>query len=289
MKKLLLSAVSATALIVSASAFADMGKVERTAEQKNAPEVTSEEAKQELKEGWKKTKEAVSETAKDVSDATKEAYHDIKEAILDDKKVTTANTIKIDQKTMASHMIGEPIYNAQNERVAKVNDIIVNQGGSAELIVLGDGDFTGLGKEAAYDYNIIAKRSPDGKIFAPLSEEMLDQAADFSYDRDSAKSGVRVIPANGYSLNSVLGGNVTNPQDETLAKIEDVVIQDGTVKYFIVGYNKTIGMGGDRAVLNYKDVQPVTKDGKMSFQLSAKKSAQFEIFKNKAEKESATN
>ncbi len=276
MKKLLLTAVSASALIVSGNAYAEMNKAEKTAGQSNAPVVTKEE----INKGWKETKDAASKAAKSVSEATKEAYEDVRSAILDGKEVNTISNVQVNPKMAISNMIGQPIYNASNERVATVNDVIVDKTGAAKLIVLGDGNFTGLGKQVAYDYSMIAERGPDGEVFAPLSEEMIDQAASFSYDRQDAKSGVKVLPANGYSLDGILSGDIINPQSETLANIEDVVLDDGKIKYFVVGYNKTIGLGGDRAALQYADVKPVIKDGQIDLQLDAKKSVQFEVFKN---------
>jgi hypothetical protein len=67
MKKLLLSAVSGTAILLSAGAYADDT---RTSNEDHMPHVTKED----VKEGWKNTKEGVSEAANEVSEATKKAY-----------------------------------------------------------------------------------------------------------------------------------------------------------------------------------------------------------------------
>lgn len=275
MKKLLLSAVSATALLVSAStAYAEE---QRTTHEDNMPHVTSEE----LKEGWENTKDAVSETATDAKNATKKAYGDIKAAILNGDEVTSASMVTIVEHNTASYLIGQQVVNDKKEPVAKVNDIIINKDGNAQMVVLGDGNITGWGKQVAYDYDVIAVTNPDGVVFAPLSEDMISMAKDFSYDHDDTQDKeTLVIPMHSYSLNDVLGQNITDQSGKFLAKIEDATVTNGAIDSLIISYNQTLGLGGERVALAFDDVSSVEKDGALHFQLDAQKSAQFEVFKN---------
>ena len=300
MKKLLLSAVSMTALAISANAHAGeqmkneantTTQVERTQNQTDTPTITTED----VKKGWENTKESVSEAASDVKEGTKEAYQnakkatqdaykDIKSAVMDGEEVVATSTFNVMPEMPVSNIIGQPIYDASKSRVGKVKDLIVNKDGDVEMVVIGDGDFTGLGKMVAFKYDIITNRSADGDVIAPLTEFSIDDAVAFSYDREEAGKNIKVIPSDGYSINDLLDGKIVDPKSKELATIDDALIADGELQNLIIGYGQTLGMGGQQVVLNYNDVTPVHDQGAVNLQLNVEKSAKFEVFKNTATK-----
>lgn len=284
MKKLLLTAVSATALLTAGGAIA---AGERTQNQNDTPTVTTED----VKKGWENTKEAVSETASetqekvteaahDAKEATKEAYSDLKDALSEEQKqaasgVDTTN-VQVSRESMASHMIGQAVTNTTNERVGKVNDIILDKDGNTELVIIGDGDFFGIGKEVAVDYEMVAKTDEYG-VVAPLTEEAIERAVEFSYVATDAPN-VQVMPMDAISIDQALNGKIVDPQGKTLASIDDIIIENGDAKQFVISYNETLGMGGQQAALSFDDVKAMHKDGKTHFSLNAEKSAMFRSF-----------
>ncbi len=275
MKKLLLTAVSATALLTAGGA---MAADERTQSQSDATHVTSEE----MKQGWEDTKDAVSDAAHDAAQATKDAYSDLKNAMSD---ATSPNNVKVQNVTvnenaMASNMIGQPVMNSANERVGTLNDLIIDENGDVELAIIGDGDFFGTGKEVAIDYNLVAQNSANGTTVAPLTEEAINSAVEFSYIDTNAQN-VKVLPMKALSVNNVLDGDIIAPNEEVLASIDDLIIQNGAVDHFVIGYNETLGMGGAQAALNYDQAEPAAKEGEVDFKLSANNAA---LFKSYAEK-----
>lgn len=286
MNKSLLTAVSAFAIMAAAPAMADTKvkagasvdaemETERTEGQSDIPEVTGEE----IKQGWEDTKDAVSDTAKDISDATGKAYDDIKATFLSDDENADITSVTINEKMTAEGMIGQPVYNASGERVAKIHDIILDSNGDAKMVILADGDFTGLGKNVAFDYDVITQRSAEGDIVAPLTEEMIDAAAAFSYDPDDYSETVRIIPQNGYSVAELLDGDLVDTQGKKVGDVENISIRNGEADRIIVGFDKLLGLGGEKAALNYDAVDLVSKENKTHFKLSANQALKFETFK----------
>ena len=277
-------AASAIAILASTPALADEVKpatpqteaqAERTADQQGMPEYTSEE----VEKGWENTKEAVSETANDISEATKDAYNNIEQALTEDNESNDVGEVKVNMRKSANGIIGQPVYNADGERVAKVNDIILDESGKATLVILGDGDFTGLGKTAAFDYETITQRSEDGDIISSITEDVIDNASPFSYDRKSAGENVKVIPANGYSISKLLDGNLVDPQGNELASVDNIILRNGHAGHVVVGFGDTLGMGGEKLALNYDDVDVVSFEDHVNLQLSANEAQQFNKIK----------
>jgi hypothetical protein len=279
MKLHTLTTASALALLIASPAFAENAKINATAE-------TNSTMSEDVSKAWESTKENVSEAAGKVAEETKEAYESIK-ATLVDKNYTADNaqTITIDSRNTANGMIGQPIYNHKNEKIATVHDIIVDEKGRATQVIVADGGFLGLGaKYAAFDYSLVSQRKADGDVIMPLSEETIKKAAKFSYDQaDANKDGVRVIPAGSYSVATLLGGQLVNPANETVAQIDNISFQNGAANQVIVAFDQMLGLGGEKAVVAYDDVKVVKQDetgNNIDFQLTAAEATQFETFKN---------
>ena len=288
MHKQLLTAVSALAILAAAPAMADTQAetnasvnaeittdADRTANEDNMPTTTE----QDIKQGWENTKKTVSDTANDVADATERTYNDIKASLLsDDTDNMEIQNVAINTQSTASGMIGQPVIN-NGERVGKIRDIIVDGSGTPTMVIVGDGDFFGLGKLAAFDYSTITGTNSEGDVIAPLTENAISQAAEFSYEPENENGNIRVIPSNGYSVAKLLDGQLVDSQGETLAQIEDIQFQGGSAAHLVVSFDQVLGLGGKNAAISY-DTATVIKDGdEYDFQVSADKAVQFENFK----------
>lgn len=187
------------------------------------------------------------------------------------------------RRNMTAHgMIGEASFNAQGQKISSVKDIIIDKNGQAILVVVEDGGVLGIGeKVAAFDYNKVVTKKSDGTVVMVLSQDMIDNAANFSYDqKDWAKA--KVIPAGSYSVNSFLEGDVLNNMNVKVASIENIYLLNGDVTKVIVGFDKTFGVGGDLAALNFSDLTLVKRDkdsNDVNVKLSENQSAQFLHFK----------
>lgn len=185
------------------------------------------------------------------------------------------------RRSMTAHgLVGETIVNAQGKKTASVKDIIVDSRGTAILVVVSDeGGFLGIGdKVAAFDYNKVVSQKPDGKVVMALSKDMVSHAADFSYDqKDWAKA--KVIPVGSISVNTLLKGDVLDNNGVKVANIENIYFRDADASQIIVGFNKTLGVGGDLAALDYDSLQMIKKNEGLDFKLTASQAAQFKSFK----------
>lgn len=287
MKKQILTAVSAIALLTGGVAFAD--DANRTSNQSNIETKSSAEFKQDVnkgwnntkenvKEGWNNTKDAVSNTAKDVSNAAKNAYSDVEKAVTKDDTVEISG-IAIDKRMTASGMLGEPVYNVNGDRVAKVRDIIVDREGNAMMVVLGDGDFTGLGKLVAFDYDVITERSAKGDVISSLTEDTIDMAASFSYESSTTGEDVRLMPSNGYSVADLLRADLVSESGEELANVDNISFRNGQADQLIVAFGGVLGLGSEQAAMPYDEPQTIKTNNRLAFKLDNSQAADFEAYK----------
>ncbi|WP_340151172.1 PRC-barrel domain-containing protein [uncultured Sneathiella sp.] len=273
MKTKILATASIIALMSAAPAFAETAKTEDS---------TTKEVTQEVKEGWDKTKEAVKETAKETTEATKEAYRDMKEFVFNEKDdMLDIKDVQVDPRTMATNIIGEPAYNSAEERVGVIQDVILDQDGKAVLIVIGDGDFFGMGKLAAFDYDSMVRMNADGDVIMPISEDAIERATEFTYEKDDASSDqVRMIPSSGYSVEKLLDAKLVNVEGESMGDVEDITFKDGKASQLIVGVDKILGLGGEELSLPYDTAKVVQVEDDYEYQLTAKKASLISNYKS---------
>ncbi len=284
MKTPFLTAVSALAILVTAPAMAaDLGlktqtdmSVERTKNQNDIESVTESE----LKQGWSNTKDAVSGAADSVSEATGNLVDDIKATFIDEDGIANADKVIIKPRQTASYLINQPLLNSKGEKIATVEDVILDANGKAMLVVVNDGGVFGLGsKNAAFNYDVLAYQNAEGDVIAPLTEDQIEAAASFSYEAEDGGENVRVIPANGYSVASLMNADVLNNKGETVATIEDITLEGGQAKRLLIGFDKTLGLGGEKAVLNFNSLNMVRDGDDLNFKMSAKQSVEFDAYK----------
>jgi sporulation protein YlmC with PRC-barrel domain len=270
MKFQTMTAVSALALMMSFPAYAADGSANDVSSEAGSSSLVAKDnsAMDSVKSGLTKADASMRDTADDIK-----AFFVGKDA---DARV---EPVLIQKSKTAHGLLGETIVNTKGKKIATVKDIIIDKSGKATLVVVSDGGLLGIGdKVAAFNYNKVIEQKPDGKVVMTLSQEMVDHAKEFSYDqKDWAKA--KVIPAGSVSVNELLKGDVIDDNGKKVAAIENVYLRDADVSQIIVGFNKTLGMGGDFAALDYDDLQMVRKDGALDFKLTANQAAQFKNFK----------
>ncbi len=284
MTKTFLTAVSAIAIMAATPAMAEM-KVKAGAEATAQPgstaaaEQSTGNVTDDAKNAWKDIKEDTSNAYEKAKENTSEAYNDIKATVVGEN---ANEDIVISSNTTATGMIGKPVHNANGESIGKVTDIILDQNGKASMVVVADGEFIGMGKKAAFDYNTIANINADGDVIMPLTEAMIENAAEFSYDAADAGDGVSVMSSNGYSVAKLLDGQVVNQNKNVVGEIDNISFVNGSASQLIVGFDKILGLGGKKASLNFSSATMIKDGDGYDFQLSAAQSKQFENYKNTA-------
>lgn len=233
---------------------------------------TGNTVKEDAKQSWENTKQAASETVDDV-----------KYTLFGKEPKGAPASIVVG--ATAKGLLDKPVHNGNNERVGTLKDIIIDSKGNATLAVVSDAELINIGaKEAAFDYSMVLRRDEKGDVVMPLTEDTINNARKFSYDtNDAGKENVRTIPAGGYSVEKLLKANVVNSTGEKVASVDNVTFRNGRASDLVVGFDKVLGMGGEKAALTFSDVKMISKgDGNVEFQLSASQAAQFESFKQAA-------
>lgn len=262
----LLAAAPTPSLAAETDAKATMETSTRVqANNPDTPEVDTITEK-EIKEGWKDTKAAVKET-----------YQDMKAALLDATKEGTE--VSYDKRSTAEALIGQPVMNEKKQKIATVEDIILDENGIARLVVVKDTGLLGFGgKLAAFDYNTVVKNDGKAEMVTPLTEKDLDTAATFAYDADDADEKTRLIPDNGISVAHLLEGSLHDVAGKEVADIEDVVFKAGKADMILADP----GMGSKTVALGFKTADFAKDDDTVNLKLDAQASTRFEKLKQAA-------
>lgn len=219
-------------------------------------------------------------TMKDVQRGLQATGEDIKVFFLGTEPDAKFTPVLIRGNMTANGLMGKSVINAAGKDIATVRDIIIGKNGRAAQVVVSDhSGMLGIGdKVAAFDYNKVVSQRYDGTIVMALSEDMIKRAVDFSYDpKDWAKA--KVIQEGHISTKLLLGGNVLDNNEAKVASIENVYFRHGDITQIIIGFDKTLGMGGSTASVDYNDMRMVRRDGGIDFKLTATQSARFKDFK----------
>lgn len=265
MKRQMLATASVLALMATTPTYAETTATQPKSAQSQLDKLEAD------------TKAAFAEVKSDAA----EAYEKIKAEFIDNPAPEKNTMIDIDPRSTANGIIGHPIYNEKHESLGKVADIIVDQGGKAMMVIVSDTMFIGMGKHAAFDYSAVTRVETDGDVIMPLTEEIIAKAATFSYGRAQTGEKVSVIPDNGYSVNTLLKGRLLNPQKEPVADIENISFKAGQATHLVLGFDKTLGFGGERAALAYSSTTVIRNGYALDFIMGAEKAREFDAFKTK--------
>lgn len=85
----------------------------------------------------------------------------------------------------ASSLVGAPVYNAKNDRIGEIEDLIISSNGSVSAVVVGMGGFLGIGeKKVAMPFDAVRAEKGDNnalKFVIQASKESLKSLPNFSY------------------------------------------------------------------------------------------------------------
>lgn len=221
--------------------------------------------------------ESASEAVKDIAEETEKKYEELKSFVFgDESENLELTTTSFDADYRAENIIGRAVHNL-NERVGTVHDIILDSDGNAVLAVIADGEIFGLGKLVAINYSDLMDHKFSDAFLMSITEENIDQIAEFTYEKNRESKDIRVIPQNGYSLAKLLDSDLTNKNGQSVAEIDDVYLEDGKASHLIVDFDEVYY--DETVAVEYEIAQIVAKDGDYSFQLLSPRELQLENFK----------
>jgi hypothetical protein len=201
----------------------------------------------------------------------------VKAAILDK---TSDQPVNINNNTTVEVLLGQPIYSHDKQKIATLEDIILDADGTAQMVVVKDLGLLGFGgKLAAFDYSTVVKTDAKGNIVTPLSKSAIESAAEFSYKTEKSNAKVRMIPNDGYSVSQLLDGKLRGADDKSVADIDNIAFNNGKASMVIASYGGVLNMGANHVALDFDSAQLVRADGSVDLKLDANETKAFEKLK----------
>jgi sporulation protein YlmC with PRC-barrel domain len=91
-------------------------------------------------------------------------------------------TVKMENGTRASKMIGAAVFNDQNQQVGTVDDLILDHSNKAVLAVISVGGFLGVGgKLVAIKYGALHADDKNRVMMSEASKDALNKMPSFTY------------------------------------------------------------------------------------------------------------
>jgi sporulation protein YlmC with PRC-barrel domain len=195
----------------------------------------------------------------------------------------------------ANKLIGQSIYNAQEEKIGDVESVILNKDGTVRSVIVGVGGFLGLGsKSVAIDWGKLTVADNGERVTAGLTKEELQALPEYKYP-ENQKSGTvfssdetvtgtgsttaqsdatspesTTAPAAGTPVTTlrakdVIGLNVRTRNDENVGEISDIVMtKEGAADGVVVDIGAFLGVGAKPVMLGWDSLQMMTdKNGKL--------------------------
>lgn len=288
MKLTTLTATALATVLVCAPAFAGSsnttmqtstsGSIEHGSDAPANPTLS-----QRFEKGMEETKEAVSNAADATGAAMKSAAQKISDLVSDKEPDVNGAypETQLEGQASAKTFIGQDVVSYNNEKVATVDDVIIDKNGDVSKVILSNGGIMGIGdKLVAVDYNLLYKHDPKGDVIVPLSEETIKQMTPFSYDPTTNDNRLVTLAPDETSVKYLLDGDVIDTSGKTVASIEDITFVNGKATSVVASYGQTLGMGGHLFAVNYNQLTEIkADDDTTNVRFSPTLTAKFENFK----------
>lgn len=176
-------------------------------------------------------------------------------------------TVQINEKMTANGMIGKNAVNQDGEAIATIEDIILSNNGNIEKLVLTDGEWTGMGKMIAIDYDSTSRVTNEGDIVVPMTEASIDNAQSFSYEQNAD---------NMLSVVSIMDGYLLDASDEELADINNISFSNGQADKLIVDIDENLGLTAHNVAIDVDNLRLIqNEDDELHFKLTADQTRSF--------------
>jgi sporulation protein YlmC with PRC-barrel domain len=173
----------------------------------------------------------------------------------------------LDEIRKVSTILKSEVLNGANEKIASVSDLILSPDGKIRYAILGVGGVVGIGtKYTAIPWNRLQVKHPQGKwaLNLDMTRDRLNQAPmiqdehyreladpqwltrvrEFFGDKGVSEGGPTSTQQNVLRASKIIGASLTNPHDERLGTVEDLLLdRDDRVAFSIIGHGGVLGIG----------------------------------------------
>jgi len=158
------------------------------------------------------------------------------------------------------------LVNAEDDTVAQVEDLLVDEDGQAHAVVVSEGGVLGVGQQ----YRLITLEAglppmSDGRILVDMKSKDVETLPAYEYPEANDEAGNRVTAPQGASpttnvatlwpLSKLIGLQVREDRSEdadSVGEIEDVRLgADGSVQSFVLDRGGLFGLGADERDLAF--------------------------------------
>lgn len=288
MKIKTLTAISAIALMTVAPAYADTIQVDASADVTAESRVlannqadTGTVTEQEMERGWEKTKDTVKGAADTAADKAEGAFETVRAAVLDGEAGSEPTYMTVESSMTVKGMLDQAVYNTEGETIGNIDDIILSENGEVKSVVIAHGGFLGLGEErAAFDYNLVMSQQAEGDVVIPVSPEAVEQATPFAYNQEdaSADQNVQVMAATDIRASQMIDADITNPQGETVAQVDNITLKNGEAERLIVKVDDAKDASAERAAFEFADITKSSTEDGVQLQLTDAQAQQLAAF-----------
>lgn len=201
------------------------------------------------------TDSSLGQAIESAADATAGAAVDSYEAVSSMFESSSA-TLRVDNYVLApnavtaSYVIGADVRNPTNETIASIADIVIEQDGDAELLILSDGGFLGFAdKKVAIPFeNANLTFDEDGTriVAVALTQAHLDQAKPFYYEvpEGTMENGAHLMASDHMSVDAIVGSDVKlSNKDESVAVADVLMDKDGESERAVLEVGGFLGLG----------------------------------------------
>ncbi|NHK28885.1 PRC-barrel domain containing protein [Parvularcula flava] len=176
-----------------------------------------------------------------------------------DQRLASATTPTIDYNgnTYITHaalnardVTGADVIGEDGEVVASVNDVIVDENGTAQMLVLSSGGFLGLGdKQITVDFAqaTIEMDEDEARFVTSLTDEGIDSAAEFD---DQSLEGEMLMRVSELLGDEVMLGSAD--ATETASVYDLIMNADGETEYAVL----STGLASDRYLVEFNQLEP---------------------------------
>jgi len=150
--------------------------------------------------------------------------------VADDTTMQQVETVYLTSgEYSADELIGSEVIGADGEKIANVEDLLVNASGDVDSVIFRAGDFIDMvGDKGALEFDqldLVATGEDDPRFTVSMTDEAIQEVADFEQDG-----------LNDYRLASEMIGTTADlANSDDSARIEDIIItEDGSVAYAVI-------------------------------------------------------
>ena len=266
MKKLML-ATSAITILTIAPAMAEINVKTTNNVDKPYVETTTEaeveagweNTKETTSEVWESTKDTVTDAAETVSDGAKNAYVQTLEWL--DTETDIDAYVDNELRFGASDLIGMNVYNSENEKFGDVSNLVVNDQGVIEQLIVTKGGLLGVGgQELAMPYGEFELRAQGDVGYVTNMTE-----ADYSKYIEVKNAD---MADNKYLATNLESSSIVDINNTEIAEVEDMIIENGKISKLVVSYKGDAAIDKD-GLIDFSDIKVnADENNKASLQLS---------------------